>query len=72
MTPNINCEFCKEPVDTKANGNYRRVVGWVQNRRQGGGNSITLASSPTGWAHGNCIDITKKRGEVAWSEKPLF
>lgn len=68
----ISCEFCDEDLDPKKIGNYRRVVGWVQNRKQGGGNSITLASDPTGWAHRTCIDTLKSRGPISGSEEPLF
>ena len=68
----ITCEFCDDPLDTKKIGNYRRVVGWVQNRKQGGGNSITLSSEPTGWAHGTCIDILKSQGPISGSSDSLF
>ncbi len=51
-----NCEFCNEPVDTRANGSYKRVVGWVQNK----GGAIALPSAPIGWAHYSCIETEKK------------
>ena len=68
----VPCEYCREVVDTKALGVYSKHLGWSQKRKQGGTNSITLASEPLGWAHGSCIEQQKKRGTVSWSEESLF
>jgi len=68
----MNCHFCGEGVDTTQIGHYRRVVGWTQTRRQGGTNSVTMTSDPTGWAHSWCIDIEKKRRKGLWQGTSLF
>ena len=70
--PNIPCEFCGEPVDIKAIGNYKKVEGWVANRKQGGTNSVTLPSEARGWAHGGCIDQQKSQGSVSWNQDSMF
>lgn len=68
----IPCEFCGKPVDIKAIGNYRRVTGWVANRKQGGTNSVTLPSSPLAWAHGDCVMQEKNKGAVSWDQDSMF
>lgn len=69
--PTTNCEFCLAIISDEA-GVYRKVIGWAQVRKQGGSNSISLASEALGWAHGDCIDQQKKRGSVSWKESSLF
>ena len=66
------CEFCGEDVDPRGLGNYRRVLGWTQIRKQGGTNSVTLASDPLGWAHGNCVDVEKMKQKKGWQDTSLF
>lgn len=68
----VNCEFCQKPVDTKTTGAYRKVIGWAQIRKQGGSNSITMASEALAWAHGSCIEQEKRRGSVSWDQEELF
>lgn len=68
----IECEFCGKPVDIKALGNYKKVEGWVANRKQGGTNSVTMPSEARAWAHGDCIDQTKTRGVVSWDQDSMF
>ena len=70
--PEVQCEFCGETVDTKALGSYKRVIGWVANRKQGGTNSVSLSSDLGAWAHGHCIDQQKSRGSVSWNQGEMF
>ncbi len=68
----VQCEFCQEPVEVGAIGAYRKVIGWTQVRKQGGSNSISLASEPLAWAHGYCLDEIRTRGTVSLDQDPLF
>lgn len=70
--PEILCHFCSEVVDTKAVRSYRKVEGWIANRKQGGSNSIAMPSDHGQWAHGGCIDQQKQRGGVSWNQNEMF
>lgn len=57
----VTCDFCGKGLDPKAMGNYRKVMGWSQNRKLGGTNAITLPSEALGWAHRGCVEIAKSQ-----------
>jgi hypothetical protein len=59
----VKCFFCERPVDPHGLGTYRKVVGWTKVRAQGGTNSISLMSPPMAYAHKDCVEIRKLRGE---------
>lgn len=59
--PAIRCHFCNEPIDPNAENNYRRITGWVRNRRRGV-NAVFLPGPATGFACGICIDLKAGRG----------
>lgn len=69
---NSQCEFCHKDVTRNEIGSYQRVMGWVQKRKQGGSNSVTLPSKPLGVAHGACIDQQKREGSVSWNQGTMF
>lgn len=72
MNTDVSCWFCQEPVDAGAAGHYSKHVAWQQHRVQGGANQAALPSEALGWAHRECVQSTKKEGEVNWSGESLF
>lgn len=55
------CELCNEKVDPQAEGVFRKMQGWAQNRSQGGANHIALREELGHYAHAVCIDVAKRR-----------
>jgi hypothetical protein len=59
-----NCHFCGEKIDPKDPGVFRRVTGWVENKKA---SSPALLQSPaTGYACRICVDI--KRSKIGQRE----
>lgn len=60
----FRCHFCGEPVDPNAENIYRRVTGWVRNRKRGV-NAVALPGPTTGYACWVCIDIESGKNPQA-------
>lgn len=60
------CDFCRQPLDMRANGVHQFTEGWVEKRKAGGGHAISLAVRKPLYAHGPCI-----RAAVVVDEKQL-
>ena len=69
---NVACEFCGKDVDPSEVGSWRRVVGWVQNRKGGGTHAVSMPSEPMGWAHKACMEIEKFKVSRGWQDTSLF
>ena len=52
-----HCEFCRDAIDIRQPGVYSWTSGWVKNRREGGGNAITLPERHGLYACGSCIEL---------------
>ena len=59
--PNYKCHFCGDPVDPNQIGVYKRVTGWVENRKSGGAHAVALPSPPTGYACRICMEIKRSK-----------
>jgi uncharacterized protein YlaI len=53
------CATCGQAVDVAARSTYQRVSGWIQNRRAGGVNHITLMERSPAWMCRDCVDRIK-------------
>jgi hypothetical protein len=56
----VACEFCDQPVDPDEPGTWRRISGWVERRAQGGSNAVKYITTPTAYAHANCLKSQRK------------
>ena len=70
LPPLYTCQFCGDPINPRQPGVWRRVSGWVQNRKQGGANHIALPEAEIGFACNICIDI--KTSKSAPPQDSLF
>jgi hypothetical protein len=52
----VPCALCKQEVDPDAFGTYELVTGWMQKRRQGGGNAVAVPLRHAKFAHADCVD----------------
>jgi hypothetical protein len=52
----VSCEFCDDELDMRAPGVHVRTVGWVKNRKEGGGNAVHLAERLPMYACSHCIE----------------
>lgn len=68
----VPCHYCTEPVSPGQTNVFSRHIAWGATRRRGGANALALVSAPLGWAHPECIDKTKRHGEVVWESDTLF
>lgn len=59
----VACEFCGKPVDLSAPGFFRRVTGWIEQRKGGGANQVKLATAADGIAHAYCVKAQRKPDE---------
>lgn len=66
--PLFKCHFCKCELDPNADTTYKRVTGWVRNRKAGGANAVAIPGPPTGWACNVCIDIQSGRSPAQQAE----
>lgn len=55
----VACSFCGDPVAPGANGVYRKVDGWAENRSEGGTHALALARDLGEYAHGSCITAVR-------------
>lgn len=53
------CQFCKKEISPNATGVWRKVEGWVQNRKAGGANAVALAEPLPGFACNYCIGLAR-------------
>lgn len=60
------CSACGDPVDPNAVGVWRQVTGWVQNRRDGGANAVSLPSAPHEWSCHPCM-VRRREGTLGMS-----
>ena len=60
----VRCYMCSDELDMRAPGVFAFTHGWVKNRREGGGNAVTLPVRSGEYACGACIEH-----EVAGSKK---
>ena len=72
LPPLYTCAFCGTGVNPREPGVWRKVSGWVQNRKQGGANSISLPEAEFGYACNICIDIAKSKGRGGMAQDSLF
>jgi len=71
LPPLYTCTFCGDPIDPRQVGVWRRVSGWVQNRKAGGANHIALAEPEIGFACNICIDIKTSKSS-GYQQDSLF
>lgn len=55
----VNCHFCRNPIETKTLGVYRKVTGWAKIRAQGGSNAVSLQVEHDQWSCAGCITSQK-------------
>lgn len=57
-----NCDFCDKPIDPKDRTLHKKVSGWAEAHRSGGGiNTIALRQDLGQYAHGICVETAKLR-----------
>lgn len=59
LPPLFSCEFCGTRVDPDGVGVFKRVTGWVQNKRGGHNGSISLPIPVGGLCCRLCMDLMK-------------
>lgn len=64
------CTYCSCQVDSNAVGVYQLASGWLQNRKQGGANTLTLPIRQDHYACGECVD--KLRHGIPVGQMQLF
>lgn len=57
----VPCHFCNSPIDPDAPGTYKRVIGWVRNRSEGGANAVAMPGPATAYACKPCVDIKRNK-----------
>lgn len=72
MVMEFSCDFCGEPVDPTETGVYKRIVGWVQIRKKGGSNAVSLPSEPMGWMHKHCMTVAQYKHKKGLQDTALF
>jgi hypothetical protein len=72
LPPLYTCFFCGDAINPRQAGVWRKVSGWVQNRKQGGVNSISLPEPEIGYACNVCIDIAKSKNRGMPPQDSLF
>lgn len=50
------CHYCGRELSTRMPGAYQWRAGWVEMRRQGGGNALACPKPMQFWAHAQCVD----------------
>jgi hypothetical protein len=70
LPPLYACEFCGAEIKPDAPGTWRLVRAWVQSRKNGGANSVSLPSAPLAYACDICMKL-QKYGEAP-QQDPLF
>lgn len=55
-------------VNPNAPGVFRRVTGWVENRKSGGANAVSLPGPPTAFCCKPCMDVQRLGGPGATQE----
>lgn len=61
LPPLFVCDVCGCAVNPEQVGVWRRVTGWVQNRRSGGANHIALPQPEPGLMCNACMEYRKLR-----------
>jgi len=51
----VRCSFCQQPIEYGERV-YHEVIGWEEERRQGGTNALRLRSRTGAQAHWVCVD----------------
>ena len=65
------CTFCNEAITKPLDpGVWRKVTGWVQNRKQGGANAVRFPSDALAYAHAICLETERLRG--SFDQPELF
>lgn len=60
-----NCNFCHDLIDIRRPGIYQLTTGWVKNRKEGGGNAISLAQKLPQWSCIHCME-GKLKGQAQY------
>lgn len=58
-------------LNPNGTGVYKRVTGWVENRKSGGANAVSLPGPPTAFCCKPCMDV-QRLGGVHASQDSLF
>ena len=61
----VACHFCGMTMNPTSLGVFKRVTGWVENRKSGGAHALSLPGPPTAYACKPCMDVQRMGGERA-------
>lgn len=61
LPPLFSCQECGEEVNPKAQGTWRLVTGWVENRKGGGAHAIALPSPAQGYMCNACMIVARAK-----------